>query len=331
MELCPFEDAFPNIDTRSVHKRLGGGEGSPGSGPSSGSGFPYVGGTDSKPSREERRAARKMAKRAKGPAIDYSNQITADLPPDSEVVVGVVGGMASTSAPAFESVWYGAQETDPDRPSTQRMRGVESMQDTKVQHLIPVLPKASCLFSDAGTPSYFGSSGEDAEEGYAGFSRMIEGDSEFRLGPDPTKGVDVAGGLALPEPNMNDSWKSMTPAASYTAYLNGLPAVGASVPGWARDIGGASRSQQVTEPSKGSRFPPTPKVPSTVPVAEVVVPAGGNPKEDRDALLARIDTLMGRLEDLERGRKQDSQTEILMFVGTGLFLLFSFDLVARRR
>ena len=52
MDLCSLEEAFPNIDTGSVHKALTGS-----------SGFPYVGGTDSKPSREERRAARKRAKK----------------------------------------------------------------------------------------------------------------------------------------------------------------------------------------------------------------------------------------------------------------------------
>ena len=331
MELCPFDEAFPNIDTGSIHRTLGSG---------SGSGFPYVGGTDSKPSREERRAARKKAKKVRGPALEYSNQISADLPPDSEEIVGVGGGMASIAAPVFEMGSRGgaaaAAPTDPDRPAVVRMGGVESMQDAKPPYRIPVLPKASCLFSDTGTPSYFGSTGEEAEEGYAGFSRMIEGDSEFHLGPDPMKGVDVAAGGALPEPNLNDSWKPMTAAASYTAYLQDLPAVGASVPGWARDIGAgrqrpaAGSFEAPAERSTGAWLPPVPKVPFAA-QAQPVVPAGGNPKEDRDVLLARIDSLMGRLEDLERVRKQDSQTEILMFVGTGLFLLFSFDLVARRR
>jgi hypothetical protein len=67
-----------------------------------------------------------------------------------------------------------------------------------------------------------------------------------------------------------------------------------------------------------------------------VVPAGGNPKEDRDVLLARIDTLMGRIDALERKKMegQDTQKELLMFIGGGLALLLSFQLIAgggRRR
>ena len=132
----------------------------------------------------------------------------------------------------------------------------------------------------------------------------------------------------LPEPNVNDSWKPAAPAASYTAYLNDLPSSGAAVPGW------ASGSRHLA-PEAGPMQPPM-KMPAatslpalpTAPAAPIVA-AGGNPKEDRDALLARIEALSGRLEELERSKRQDSQTEILMFVGTGLFVLFAFDLAAR--
>jgi prefoldin subunit 5 len=39
---------------------------------------------------------------------------------------------------------------------------------------------------------------------------------------------------------------------------------------------------------------------------------------------------MGRLEDLEKKNVKDSQTEILMFVGTGLFILMSFELFGHK-
>jgi prefoldin subunit 5 len=52
--------------------------------------------------------------------------------------------------------------------------------------------------------------------------------------------------------------------------------------------------------------------------------------EDRDKLLARIDELMGRLEQLEKQRRQDTQNELLLFVGTGLFVLVGFHMAGRR-
>jgi hypothetical protein len=229
---------------------------------------------------------------------------------------------------------------DPDRPAVRRMEPVESMVNQRETYKIPVLPKASCLYSDAGTPSYFGAAEEDAEEeGYANF-RAAQGEADFMLGggegSEPAsfqdsfglRGAAKAGGAMLPEPNLNDSWKPAAPAASYTAYLNDLPSSGAAVPGW------ASGSRHLA-PEAGPMEPPM-KMPSVrkapaqpVPTAAPVVAAGGNPKEDRDALLARIEALSGRLEELERSRGQDSQTEILMFVGTGLFVLFAFDLATR--
>jgi hypothetical protein len=107
MELCSLEDAFPNIDTGSVHKTLTG----------SGSGFPFVGGIDAKASKEERRAARKKAKKQKGPALAYSDSVVPDLPTISE--------------------------PDPDRPAVRRMEPVQAVQDQKDTFVSPILPKLS--------------------------------------------------------------------------------------------------------------------------------------------------------------------------------------------
>jgi len=279
MDLCSIEDAFPNIETGSVHKKW---QGLVPSSP------PFVGGTDSKPTREERRAARKKAKKCKGPALSYSDSVAGDLPP-----------------------------TDPDRPAMQRMEAVGTVQGQKEGFNIPVLPKASCLFSDAGTPSYFGL-GEDDEEGFSTFSASPNDDPNYRLNPDFTKGFDLkgvakAGSMSLPEPELSDSWKPLGPAASYTAFVS--EEGGSAEPGWAM----SAESRPVHSTPGLDRKP-----------KGDVVASGGNKNEDKDALMARINHLVGRLEVLEKKKSQDSQTEILMFVGTGLFLLLSFELVARR-
>ncbi len=331
MEACPYEDAFPNFDTGTVHR----------GGRPTGSGFPYVGGTDAKATREERRAARKKAKRCKGPALDYSN-LNMDVAP-AEMGRGSQFESVDNSPGQGEGRIY-----DPDRPAVQRMSPMESMIDQRGGYTIPVLPKASCLYSDAGTPSYFGASEDDpSEEGYSNFKK-VHGETDYMLGDgdgggagEPAafqsfklRGANKASGATLPEPNLVDSWKPLAPAASYTAYLQDLPSSGAAVPGW------ASGSRHMA-PSAGPMEPPMEK-PSRVraqkqegpvfpPSVPNVVAAGGNPKEDRDALLARIEALSGRLEELERSKRQDSQHEILMFVGTGLFMLFAFDVISRVR
>jgi hypothetical protein len=257
MELCSLEDAFPNIDTGSVH---------------TGSGIPYIGGTDSKATREERRAARKKAKKQKGPALAYSNSVTPDLPT--------------------------MPDPDPDRPAAIRMESVPAVQDQKESFVSPVLPKASCLFSDAGTPSYFGKDLDD-DEGFSNFSPVGSDNPNFMLQLD-LKGVDKAAGT-LPEPNLNETWKPMSPAASYTAFM---PSGKSETPGWSMNAEKAA-------------------IPDDI-------PATASKADQNGMLMSRINELVGRLETLEKKKSQDSQTEILMFVGTGLFLLVSFELLTRR-
>jgi len=272
MDLCALEDAFPNIHNGSLGK----------------SGTPFVGGKDSYSSREERRAARKKAKKAKGPALEYSNAVAPDLP-------------------------------DPDRPAVERMAEVETIQKEKEGFALPVLPKASCLFSETGTPSYFGKwTEDDVEEGFSTFNPSPTDDANYRLYPDFTKseglkGAAKAASAILPEPPLTDNWKPMTPAASYTAYFKEIP-----------------KPQPKPAEKRSASNMDTPwenKVPGEKPVKPINDTETGN---NQDALMRRIDSLIGRIDELEKKNVHDSQSEILMFVGTGVFLLVSFELFSRR-
>jgi hypothetical protein len=263
MDLCSLEDAFPNIEGGSVHSPK--------------SELPYVGGKDSYSSKEERRAAKKLAKKAKMLLEKH-------------------------------------RSTDPDRPAVERMEPVETVTEQKEGFVSPVLPKASCMFTDSGTPPYFGAWGDDdIEENFSGYSSSPREDINYRLQPDFTKsdqlkGAAKAASQPLPEPPLTDSWKPLTPGASYTSYFTEVPKPKrvAALPG-----------PQLL-PAKGSSAP------------EPLAANDGIQLNNQDALIKRIDQLMGRLEQLEKKTKEDSQTEILMFVGTGLFLLMSFEIFARR-
>jgi hypothetical protein len=282
MDLCSLEDAFPNFDTGSVHKEW-----------QTGSGFPYVGGTDAKPTKEERRAARKLAKKLKGPSLKYSE--------------------ANTPSP-----------TDPDRPGVKRMETVESMSQDEYKDYtkatnIPVLPKASCLFSETGTPSYFGNNPEEETDGFSSFSAIGGDNPNYMLEPDfsktfDLKGVEKAGHVNLPDPNLEDAWKPMTAAANYTAYVPDN--VERKPPGWSMNA--EQKETHVTA-----------KTPLLYEQTAPVNPEKKGNNDDRDVLLRRINDLVGRLENLEKKKLQNSQTEILMFVGTGMFLLLSFEILSR--
>jgi len=272
MDLCTLEDAFPNIQNGSVRNI---------------SELPYVGGKDAFSSKEERRAARKLAKKRKGaPAEAY-------IPP-----------------------------TDPDRPAVERMKSVDTVAEQKESFVMPVLPKASCIFSDPGTPSYFGAGEDDIEEAFSSYSAAPRDEINYRLQPDFTKsdmlkGAQKAASEPLPEPPLTDSWKPLTPGATYTSYFNEIPAP-------KKPAKATAESQPRPDPDWGTKGQGS-SIPGPVAANEST-----QVNNHQDALLKRIDDLMGRLEQLEKKNKEDSQAEILMFVGTGLFLLMSFELLARR-
>jgi hypothetical protein len=48
-----------------------------------------------------------------------------------------------------------------------------------------------------------------------------------------------------------------------------------------------------------------------------------------DDLKEKMDHIFGRLEALEAERRQNTQTEVLLFVGSGLALLLSLDILSR--
>jgi hypothetical protein len=240
-ELCSLENAFPNIGKI---------------------GPPSVGGTDTIPTREERRAAKKKAKRCKAPV----------------------------------------DEPDPDRlfSKTEEVEK-EGLQMPKIEK-----PQPAVL------PSYFGR-GLDDEEGFSSYSSSPGDDPNYRLEPDftktfDTKGMEKAMGSLLPDPNLSDRWKPMT-ETSYTAFgSTKVPTAIGARPGWAS----------------------IEKLETPAPIA-TIKPHDESwlSKSDKNEILERMNTLVGRLDQMEKRRLQNTQTELLLFVGTGMLLLFTFELVSR--
>jgi hypothetical protein len=285
MELCSLEDAFPDIGKQG-------------------------------PSKEERRAARKRAKRCKGPATDYLAAADGNAPevtdPDRPAIkrLGDVPPLMALND-AFPDLSGVARDAIPfhTRPST---NGGEEFR-------MPTLPGANTTFTDPGLPGYFGKDVDD-EEGFADYSADPTDTTGYRMSE---KGVGKAGsGPVLPTPSLSDAWKPLTPAGATTAYFGKLPAPGGRVVERVEPDLPEVGPKVVVNPSEATR-------------------KGGAPVKDpemsdvtRDQLMRRIQDLQKRLEELETKAARNSQKEILVFVGAGLFLLVSFDLAirtARRR
>lgn len=256
MELCSIEDAFPDIQT---HKHV-----------------PKKALSTSKgPSREERRAARKKAKR-------------------EHAIV-----------PAEEGV------TDPDRPSLKRLGEIpafvnysEAFVDLSGSAMPLGLKLAPTLQENGKLPDYFGAGEDDEVEGFSNFTGADENAIANRLVPQTLDagfdrtGVDKAGGGAPPA--QNDNWKPTTAAATTTAYTAGVD------PKYAMKPDVRSRG-----PPALRNEPPAPQEPS------------------REVMIKKIQELSKRLEDLERQYPRNNQRELLIFISTGVFILFSFDIAMR--
>jgi len=96
--------------------------------------------------------------------------------------------------------------------------------------------------------------------------------------------------ITLPTPSLDEAWKPLTPSGAPTAFFQYLK--------------GPTAEYQ--------RPPPT------------VAPT---PSEH---LSSKFDEIFKRLDQLESERRQSTQTEVLLFVGSGLVLLCSLDFLTRR-
>lgn len=251
MELCSLEDAFPEI-------------------------------AKAGPGKEERKAAKKKAKRCKGPALDYLKA------QDGEPV-------------------------DPDRPAVKRLGEIPpfvpysdafpDLSGTISEGFkLPVLPGSNCLVGDQGLPAYFGKGVEDEEEGFQNqvFDGGFEGVGALKAGSN----------VGLPAPNTSDNWKPLTDASATTAFFSKLP---------------TSMGAKIVKPAEKADLVPDEKIFNLATASAAVETTA------RDTLLMKIQELTKRLEDLEKqhGPQRNTQKELLMFVGAGLFLLFSFDVAVR--
>lgn len=201
--------------------------------------------------------------------------------------------------------------TDADRPAVKRMNTVESMsrgpreavdelmdESTKFLKKPTVnnsLPKAKSVnsFEKAELPSYFGAEAftNPSEDSHAPFINSSINRNAFMLDSDFTKSFDETG-------------------------LGKASGVELPVPElrhrWKRISSDRIESSEVA---------PKPRSSQTL----------GMDTSDFNAMKAKIDALMTRLDDLEhRAAGANPQLEVMTFIMTGLFLMFIVDLAVRK-
>jgi hypothetical protein len=253
------------------------------------------------PNQESSRQERRKAKRCKGPAQAYIDPKGAYAPdPDRPSVV------KQAPLPAMNPS-TGLREHVPTEADVGTMEPFQPRNDGNIRSDLvrATLPTdiygPTQLPSDAA-PSFFG---KDPSENFATFTHVIGDSKEYQLQPDFTDAFGQAGTLAgagasaaLPTPSVKDVWKPLTPSGARTAFFNGLPPP---------DYGSSSS-----------------------------IPRQGMKKEVTSYdvnLHSKIDKIFSRLDELETSRTNETgnaQTEVLLFIMSGIFVLFLTDLAVRK-
>ena len=200
------------------------------------------------------------------------------------------------------------QPADPDRP-VPRMELVEAMvnkgedyfekpnaQEAEAQATRATLelqPGQTAMMTKKA-PAFFGAN-FDLEEPYAPFVANNQDDS---IGPDFMSafkqiGSNKSSTPALTIPSVSNFWKPLTPSGADTAFYQALPPPGGLYPTSTTVEDGAS----------------------------VIT---------NDALQRRLKKIYERLDELEVGRTHEStSSETVLFVLSGVFVLFALDLVSK--
>jgi hypothetical protein len=176
------------------------------------------------------------------------------------------------------------------------------------------LPDFSRSQTGNPVPSYFGKGADD--EGFADFSASMTDNPGYEIrGSDfmsafGKSGFDkITGKDNLPIPALDMVWKPITPSGVNTAFF--------------------PEARVVPSVPSGPSAPPAPPTPSFAPPPPPSQQVFSN--DEKTALLRKLDTLFARLEDLEAKRNEHSQTEIALFIASGLLLMFGFETVRKLR
>jgi hypothetical protein len=160
------------------------------------------------------------------------------------------------------------------------------------------IPGPAQSLKQHGAKKYFGAQGPD-DDAYADY---VPDQSDYKLQPDFAKAFDESGasrpngGSVLPNPSVNMYWKPLTQSGAQTSFIDHLP------------------------PPGGKYYQP----PSV---------RDGNGKSDMDTaeLMKKIDKIFARLDDMNQSSSPEQMaTEIMMFISSGIFVLFLMDLLVKK-
>jgi hypothetical protein len=161
-------------------------------------------------------------------------------------------------------------------------------------------------------PSWFGAGGGSIDDdSFADYQPNAE---SYKLEPDFMKAFDAVGASKagatdiLQAPSVHDVWKPLTPSGTDTSYFSSLP-----------------KPSGMFFSSSSKPAPTSTAYSRTVDYQEI---------SDYDKLSKKIDVMFAKLEALNARRDTctgNTDKEVMLFISTGLFVMFMFDMAMRRK
>lgn len=243
-------------------------------------------------SRAARREERRKAKKCKGPQMEFLSFGENDnKDPDRQHLT------KTPNVPAMNPATGLRQHVPVDAPQGDLEPFLPRNDDDPVGDAVrATLPLnvpgiTQSQVPSAGKKKFFG-----ADPDGDAFADYVPDTQSYRLQPDFLKafeqaGVARAGAMdTLPNPSVNMFWKPLTPSGAQTSFIEKLP------------------------PPGGEYYQP---------------PMRANGYSN-DEVMKKLDKLFARLDDMQNSSPEQITSELLMFISSGIFVLFLMDLLVKK-
>jgi hypothetical protein len=247
-------------------------------------------------SKAARKEERRKARRCKGPAATYLD-LDPDRPSAQNETVSAMNSAIGMTEHVPVTAQYGTSEPFKSKKHHEDQSTPNFDKDPLYDYIQSDIGehvmkvRTSDTNSSPSRKSYFGASVEDGDDGFADYIPDEKDEpTDFRKAFDHM-GVGRAGSTAtLPNASANMYWKPLTRTGAQTAFVEHLPP-------------NALASNTSFQRDHGS-------------MGEV---------------MKKIDKLFARLEDMNSSTSPEQATsEIMMFVSSGIFVLFLMDLMVKK-
>ncbi len=254
------------------------------------SGAPSPGCAKDYSSREARREERRKARRCKGPQMEFLD--LGDKDPDRQNLNKL------PNVPAMNP-YTGLREHKPVDAGQGELEPFLPRNDGDpkgdiVRATLPLnVPGITESQKLSTTKKKFFGADPDSDT----FADYIPDQQSYRLQPDFLKAFEEAGVAragstdTLPNPSVNMYWKPITPSGSQTSFYKKLPPPGGEY---------------------YNQF------------------SSNNSSYNNDEVMKKLDKLFARLDDLQHSSPEQITSELLMFISSGIFVIFLMDILVKK-